>query len=120
MPPDKRRWTTEKQDDFLLSRFPAYLEAQAARNYTRFWPSFFQDWFALFPVPDPSPDYPTDSEENIDDDDDDESDASSPSSPSSQVKRKRKSKKKPKKRVKTVSIPTPVMARMLIIIYVQR
>lgn len=103
MPCDKRRWVNKEQTDFLLSHFPAYLEAQAARNYTRFWPSLFQSWFAKFPLPDPlPPDCPTDSEDA--DSDDEGSDASSDPSSSSQGKRKRKSKTKSKKRSKIVSI----------------
>jgi hypothetical protein len=60
--PDKRRWTTSAQRAFLVSYSPQYIEAQASRRYDKFWPTFFQDWFAAFPEPEPADDNLTDSE----------------------------------------------------------
>jgi hypothetical protein len=100
MPVDKRRWTTPVQHDFLLERFPGYLEAQAKARYDQFWPKFFQEWFAKFPAPEPEPDDPTDSEPEPETDSEAESENSAPSS----GKRKRKATKNAKKkRAKNVS-----------------
>lgn len=60
--PDKRRWTTSSQRAFLVSYSPQYIEAQATRRYDKFWPTFFQDWFAAFPEPEPADIDLTDSE----------------------------------------------------------
>jgi hypothetical protein len=100
MPPDKRRWTTPAQADFLLAYFPEYVEAQTKRRYDKFWPKFFQQWFINFPPREPGPDDKTDSEPEPDSESDPEN--SDDESAASLGKRKRKATKK-KKRVKKVS-----------------
>ena len=62
--PDKRRWTTTEQRNFLDSYIPQYLEVQASRKYRKFWPGLYQDWFEKFPEPEPEEDDPTESEDN--------------------------------------------------------
>jgi hypothetical protein len=59
---DKRRWTTPEQRDFLSTYVPRYLEAQASRKYTKFWPTLYQAWFAKFPEPEPREDDPSETE----------------------------------------------------------
>ena len=106
---DKRRWTTPAQLEWLLSQFPAYLEAQSQGRYDKFWPGFFRDWFELFPVREPTAEDPSDSEGESEDDmvsdneDNDKEEADKSSGATSKRKRGatdvQKSKKKSKKLV---------------------
>jgi hypothetical protein len=66
MPPDKRRWTTLQQQQWLAAKFPAYREAQSQNKYDRFWPTFFEEWFNEYPASEPRADEPTDSEHESD------------------------------------------------------
>lgn len=59
---DKQHWTTAEQWEFLAEYIPKYLEAQASRNFGKFWPALYQKWFAQYPVGEPTNDDPTDSE----------------------------------------------------------
>jgi len=70
---DGRRWTTPKQEEWLNSKVPGYLEASSNRCYDKFWPPLYEEWFATFPEPDPDSDAPTEDES------DDESDNAPPS-----------------------------------------
>jgi hypothetical protein len=101
MVPDKRRWTTAAQADFLLAYFPEYMDAQTKGRYNKFWPLFFQQWFAKFPPREPGPNDVTDSEPEPESEP--ESEHSADESPTPSLgKRKRKSTKG-KKRAKKVS-----------------
>lgn len=96
---DKRRWTTLEQRTFLDGYVQRYLEAQAGRGYPKFWARLFQDWFAEFPVAEPTEDDPTDSESEPDTDSERGSDALGDAG----TKRKRsRGKKSAKKRVRKV------------------
>jgi len=99
--PDKRRWTTTEQRNFLDSYIPQYLEAQASRKYRKFWPGLYQDWFEKFPEPEPEEGDPTESE--VDDDPDLESHSESDAGESGDAagsKRKRSNRKAKAKKLK--------------------
>jgi hypothetical protein len=88
---DKRRWTTPEQRVFLESYVARYLEAQAKRKYTTFWPVFFQAWFAKYPEPEPLANDPT--ETDIEDDSEPDAESDSDSGHANGSKRKRSGRK---------------------------
>ncbi|KAG6379315.1 hypothetical protein JVT61DRAFT_11772 [Boletus reticuloceps] len=47
MPPHS--WTTAEQDNFIEGFYDDFLKGQANRNYSTFWPLFFEHWFAKYP-----------------------------------------------------------------------
>ncbi|KAG6377898.1 hypothetical protein JVT61DRAFT_14687 [Boletus reticuloceps] len=47
MPPHS--WTTAEQDNFIEGFYDDFLKGQANRNYSTFWPPFFEHWFAKYP-----------------------------------------------------------------------
>jgi hypothetical protein len=91
---DKRRWTTPEQRVFLESYVARYLEAQAKRKYSTFWPVFFQAWFAKYPEPEPLESDPT--ETDVEDDSEPDAESNSDSghpNDSTTSKRKRSGRK---------------------------
>lgn len=105
--PDKRRWMTSAQRQFLVSYSHQYIEAQATRRYDKFWPTFFQDWFAAFPEPEPADNDLTDSESEAESElsDADAEVEINAETVESGSKRKRPGRKsKAKKRIKKVRI----------------
>jgi len=93
--PDKHRWMTPEQHQWLQDHFLSYMEAQAPGRYNIFWPTFFQKLFEKWSVSEPHWDNPTDSEHDSDSDSDQTNAESSP------ITSKRKCggrKSKPKKK----------------------
>ena len=42
-------WATKEQLGFMTSHLPGYLEAQLTKEYSGFWPDFYQAWFTQWP-----------------------------------------------------------------------
>lgn len=44
-------WTSAEQEDFIkdVKFYTAYMQCQAKRDYSTFWPPFFEKWFAAYP-----------------------------------------------------------------------
>ncbi|KAG9309048.1 hypothetical protein JVU11DRAFT_11066 [Chiua virens] len=42
-------WMTAEQNEFLESYYQEYLESQAKREYSSFWPRFYDAWFQKYP-----------------------------------------------------------------------
>jgi hypothetical protein len=75
-----------------------YLEVQATKQYHKFWPALYQEWFTKFPEAEPVESDPTDSEPESDPTDSEpESDVNEPD-----VGSKRKQSHKAKKLTKKV------------------
>lgn len=115
MPVDRRRWTTPEQLCWLVSCFPDYLEAQAKGRYDKFWPKFFQDWFAYFPAREPDTTDATDSEPEPESEPDVASDNDDDEVSSKGLKRKRAAaKSRMQKRQKKVGAPERSYKRLFL------
>lgn len=49
MPPPT--WTSAEQDEFIKDAefYNTYMRCQAERDYSSFWPPFFEKWFHTYP-----------------------------------------------------------------------
>lgn len=44
-------WTTEAQEQYLLSLIPSYLSAQSSKTLGDFWPVIWEGWFGQWESP---------------------------------------------------------------------
>lgn len=52
--PSKRGWTTDPQEEFLLTHLPAYRTCQATKKFDKFWIEVERNFAKQWPVPPPT------------------------------------------------------------------
>ena len=48
-------WQTQDQKDLIAEHLPSYFQhSEDGSLKTTFWPNFFEKWFKIWPIPEPS------------------------------------------------------------------